>query len=419
MTLAEGETDVMEKTFVQQRVEDMKDAIGEAKSLLGGVKIRAFYPGRYGLAIRELIESKELMSFKGVEVRQLDEVDDISIGVKLMKLQGGIKICTVQAPSHSSWYPDLASIYYIKDEDYAKVKKLAAEHMADKTVKPLLSSETGELFKKNTLDFLVRGYQEYEKYGIPFRRGLILTGPPGNGKTMACRWLIQECMKRRYHTRVVTPDMYLGARQHHSVSELFRFEGGSPTRASLAVSIAEDGRGDNKKRGVIVFDDVDIALRNREGGGLQEGWDQAMFLNHLEGIDRDEGVIYIFTTNTPLENLDPAICRPGRIDVVLRFDKPEDDLIEKFVWEFWPETVREKLPNGAHELLSGMSYAEIDEVRRLFVLNALDTEKWDWDDAVHQFVGNRDAFNEKMVKGLSIAADRVAELEPSGFGAVS
>ena len=62
---------------------------------------------------------------------------------------------------------------------------------------------------------------------------------------------------------------------------------------------------------------MDVALRDRDT--VKETDDQAVFLAALDGIEVNEGVVYVFTTNCPLDLIDPAFKRPGRIDLVLHF----------------------------------------------------------------------------------------------------
>ena len=105
----------------------------------------------------------------------------------------------------------------------------------------------------------------------------LLTGSPGNGKTMACRWIWEACRQRRWEYRLVTPDSYRAARAHDSIEELFSVD----------------------RRGIIFFDDMDLALRDREK--VHETEDQAVFLSAMDGITINEGVVFVFTTN----------CSPG------------------------------------------------------------------------------------------------------------
>src|SRR5262249_60860239 len=93
--------------------------------------------------------------------------------------------------------------------------------------------------------------------------GVLLPGTPGTAKTMACRWIWEECRRRRWEWRLVTPDAYRQARATESIEHLFGVE----------------------RRGIIFFDDMDLALRDRETVGEAQG--QGGSLRALAGITAD------------------------------------------------------------------------------------------------------------------------------------
>ncbi|MBX9624566.1 MAG: ATP-binding protein, partial [Gemmataceae bacterium] len=195
--------------------------------------------------------------------------------------------------------------------------------------------------------------------------GLLLTGPPGNGKTSACRWLWEECLRTGLEYKLVTPDAYQAARRScdpvAAVKELF-------------------GVG---RRGVIFFDDMDIALRDRET--VRETDDQAVFLSALDGIEVREGVVYVFTTNCGLELIDPAFKRPGRVDVVLQF-RPPDAALRRELMGRWHADVRAGIDvDAAVDGTDGFSFAEVEELKNLLILRHLEAGGWDWDWAVAEF----------------------------------
>ena len=132
---------------------------------------------------------------------------------------------------------------------------------------------------------------------------------------------------------------------------------------------------------------MDLALRDRET--VHESEDQAVFLSAMDGITLNEGVVFVFTTNCALELIDRAFKRPGRIDLVLHFNAPEADLRRQLV-ERWHDDIRRSLDiDEAVASTEAYSFAEIEELKNLLVMNYLDTGKWDWAWALKQFDINR------------------------------
>jgi cell division protease FtsH len=223
---------------------------------------------------------------------------------------------------------------------------------------------------QNTVGYLERGnLQRIRGYGGRPRRGLLLAGPPGNGKTSACRWLWQECRRRRWEWRLVSPDDYQAARRAsnpaEAVRDLFTLE----------------------KRGIVFFDDLDLALRDRET--TKETDDQAVFLGALDGIEVHEGLVYVFTTNCDLSLIDAAFKRPGRIDLLLHFPAP-DAALRRRLLERWHPEIRAALdPGRAVADTDGFSFAELDELKNLLILRHLEGGGWDWSAALRQFARNR------------------------------
>src|SRR5262245_16785007 len=130
---------------------------------------------------------------------------------------------------------------------------------------PILPPELFDTLRRNSLGYLNRdNLQRIRSLGGRPRRGLLLSGPPGNGKTSACRWLWEECHRLRLQYRIVSPDDFRAARQSCNPGEA--------VKQLFTVS----------KPGIVFFDDMDIALRDRALSPDKD--DQNVFLGAMDGI---------------------------------------------------------------------------------------------------------------------------------------
>ena len=133
----------------------------------------------------------------------------------------------------------------------------------------------------------------YERYRIPWKRGAVFIGPPGNGKTHTLKALINELDKPCLYVRSFKAEY--GTEQEH-MAEVFR-------RARMANPC------------VVVLEDLDSMIDNNN---------RAFFLNELDGFQTNTGVVVLATTNHP-EKLDPSILeRPSRFDRKYYFQLPAE-----------------------------------------------------------------------------------------------
>lgn len=139
--------------------------------------------------------------------------------------------------------------------------------------------------------------------GQHLKRGLLLYGPPGVGKTHSVRYLISELTD----TTVVE----LTGDTLHAIRE--------------ACSIARA-----LQPAMIVVEDVDLIAEERSRYG---GETPLLFtlLNEMDGLDEDADVVFLLTTNRA-DLLEPALAsRPGRVDQAVHIDLPDRESRRRLV----------------------------------------------------------------------------------------
>jgi hypothetical protein len=361
-------------TPLQDYAQDHRGLLEAAGRAAGFEAPVAFDPSAFYAPLLKVARKGPLLPVDGVLVRDWDPNTrrfhaGLRVGMRRYEVEG---VAFVRVVFHHNEQLNSGGLDFlaVDQKNYRRLYKIAlkarSEGAAVAAEKPVLPVEQADQLWKNTIGYLEgENLQRIRRYGGRAKRGVLLTGSPGNGKTMACRWIWEACCKRRWEYRLITPDNYRAARTHQRIEDLFSVE----------------------RRGIIFFDDMDLALRDRDTVGESE--DQAVFLSALDGIRVHEGVVFVFTTNCALDLIDKAFKRPGRIDVVLHFRAPEAALRRQLL-QRWHEDIRGNLDiERAVASTDGYSFAEIEELKNLLVMRYMDTQTWDWGWALRQFDVNR------------------------------
>ncbi|GME81307.1 unnamed protein product [Ambrosiozyma monospora] len=159
-------------------------------------------------------------------------------------------------------------------------------------------------------EFLKSGNWYFDR-GIPYRRGYLLYGPPGSGKTSFIQALAGELDYNIAIMNISEPNLT------------------DDRLAYLMNNIPE--------RTILLLEDIDAAFNKRDQSkeqGYSSGITFSGLLNALDGVTSAEEVLTFMTTNHP-EKLDPALLRPGRIDYKVLIDNASDYQIEQMFLRFY------------------------------------------------------------------------------------
>ena len=156
------------------------------------------------------------------------------------------------------------------------------------------------------VDYL-KNTKKYVALGAKIPKGILLTGPPGVGKTHLARAIAGEAGVPFFHI------------SGSDFVEMFVGVGAARVRDLFETAKAH--------RPCLIFVDEIDAVGRQRGAGLGGGHDEReqtlnQLLVEMDGFDANTGVIMIAATNRP-DVLDPALLRPGRFDRRVVVDPPD------------------------------------------------------------------------------------------------
>ncbi|TDL29533.1 P-loop containing nucleoside triphosphate hydrolase protein [Rickenella mellea] len=213
------------------------------------------------------------------------------------------------------------------------------------TFKKSLKSDVYSFFKSEDI---------YKELAIPWKRGIIMYGPPGNGKTISIK-AIMKAVQAEGHSPLYVKSFQSWKGEEGSMADVFEM-----ARKEAPC--------------VLVLEDLDSLINDRN---------RSFFLNQLDGLEGNDGLLVIGTTNH-FERLDPGLStRPSRFDRKYLFDDPDRD--ERALYaKYWQKKLAhnedlkfpDSLVTDVANLTSGFSFAYLKEAFvSCLVLLALDEEK--------------------------------------------
>jgi len=168
----------------------------------------------------------------------------------------------------------------------------------------ILPAATRRLIERNVLGFAEQR-DRLRALGQSTKKGILLYGPLGTGKTHTIRYLASNLPG--HTTLIITAEQAALLPEYFTLARLLQ-----PT--------------------MLVIEDVDLIARNREQ--MNSPCEEVLLnriLNEMDGLAEDADLFFILTTNRP-EQIELALAaRPGRIDQAIEFPLPDEDGREKLV----------------------------------------------------------------------------------------
>ena len=163
----------------------------------------------------------------------------------------------------------------------------------------------------------------FAEHQLPAPKGILLYGPPGCGKTLIAKAVANSLAKkvagrigvdkgRSYFINIKGPEL------------LNKYVGETERQIRMVFQRARE-KSEEGWPVIVFFDEMDSMFRTR-GTGISSDMESTIvpqLLAEIDGVEGLRNVIVIGATNRE-DLIDPAILRPGRLDVKIRIDRPDE-----------------------------------------------------------------------------------------------
>ncbi|WGW13635.1 proteasome ATPase [Saxibacter everestensis] len=216
---------------------------------------------------------------------------------------------------------------------YEKIPRAEVQNLVLEEVPDIQYTDVGGLHSqieqiKDAVELPFLHPDLYREHGLKAPKGILLYGPPGCGKTLIAKAVANALAQRVAERQVGTSE----ERSRESKSYFLNIKGpelldkyvGETERHIRLIFARAREKASEGSPVVVFFDEMDSLFRTR-GTGVSSDVETTIvpqLLSEIDGVERLDNVIVIGASNRE-DMIDPAILRPGRLDVKIKIERPD------------------------------------------------------------------------------------------------
>ena len=215
-----------------------------------------------------------------------------------------------------------------------EVEELVLEEIPDVSYEDIGGLETQIEAIRDAVELPFLYSELFKEHQLEPPKGVLLYGPPGCGKTLIAK-AVAKSLADKVRERTGRPDVHSYFLNIKGPELLNKYVGETERQIRQIFQRAKE-RSEEGLPVIVFFDEMDSIFRTR-GSGISSDVESTIvpqLLSELDGVETLKNVIVIGASNRE-DLIDPAILRPGRLDVKIKIERPSaaqaSDIMSKYL----------------------------------------------------------------------------------------
>ena len=313
---ADGSVDVLTgsrklRVAAQPSVEVKKLQVGQEVLLneaFNVIDVRSFEPAGDVLRVRETLDDGRVMIIAHADEEKVLQRSEAMADVYL-RAGDYVRI-------------DSKTSLILEKMERPEIEELVLEEVPDVTYAEVggLADQIEQI--RDTVELPYMHKDLFKEYELEAPKGILLYGPPGCGKTLIAK-AVANSLAQKVSERTGRPDVRSYFLNIKGPELLNKWVGETERQIRLIFQRAKE-KSDEGVPVIVFFDEMDSLFRIR-GSGISSDVESTIvpqLLSELDGVETLKNVIVIGASNRE-DLIDPAILRPGRLDVKIKINRPD------------------------------------------------------------------------------------------------